>query len=192
MKNNTALMVVLGGCGYLFYRYSQNPDGVSLADDLLSTIQTGAEMLNQTDIPFSCVDPKTGEDYTTQIKYSARMTGVPALLLAALIRQESGFNARVVNSSSGAMGLGQFMPATAAEYFGSDWSSGVFNPERAIHATARYLAWLYRRHGTWRFAVAAYNWGTGNVAKYGLAGMPNETRNYVKVIYDNWSASLPA
>ena len=146
----------------------------------------------QTDIPFSCVDPQTGKDYREQIKYAARMTGVPALLLAALIRQESGFKATVRNTSSGAMGLGQFMPATAAEYFGDDWASGVYDPDRAIYQTARYLAWLYRRHGTWRFAVGAYNWGTGNVSKKGLALAPKETRDYVRIVYDTWSAQLPA
>lgn len=149
-------------------------------------------MVNQTDIPFSCVDPRTGRDYASQIKYEARLTGVPALLLAALIRQESAFDARARNASSGAMGLGQFMPATALEYFGADWATGVYDPDRAIHQTARYLAWLYRRHGTWRMTVAAYNWGTGNVATKGFALAPAETRNYVAVIYDRWASSLPA
>ena len=189
---DTLALSALGICGYLFYRYSQNPEGVTLLDDVSSTLQTAAEMVNQTDIPFPCKNPATGEDYSTQIKYSARMTGVPALLLAALIRQESAFKPGVRNSSSGAMGLGQFMPATAKEWFGDDWASAVYNPERAIHTTARYLAWLYRRHGTWRFAVAAYNWGTGNVASKGLANMPAETRNYVSVVYDAWASSLPA
>jgi soluble lytic murein transglycosylase-like protein len=183
---------MLGVCGYLFYRYSQNPEGVTLLDDVSSTLKTAAEMANQTDIPFPCKNPATGEDYAPQIKYSARMTGVPALLLAALIRQESAFKPGARNSSSGAMGLGQFMPETAKEWFGADWTSTVYNPERAIHTTARYLAWLYRQHGTWRFAVAAYNWGTGNVSRKGLANMPAETRNYVSVVYDKWAASLPA
>lgn len=146
----------------------------------------------QTDIPFPCVDPQTKRDYKPDIQYAARMTGVPALLLAALIRQESGFKASIRNTSSGAMGLGQFMPATAAEWFGPTWKNDVYDPDRAIMMTARYLAWLYRRHGTWRFSVAAYNWGTGNVAKKGLAAMPAETRNYVRVVYDAWAVQLPA
>lgn len=191
MRDALALSA-LGICGYLFYRYSQNPEGVTLLDDVSSTLQTAAEMVNQTDIPFPCKNPATGDDYAPQIKYSARMTGVPALLLAALIRQESAFKPRALNSSSGAMGLGQFMPATAKEWFGADWATAVYNPERAIHTTARYLAWLYRRHGTWRLAVAAYNWGTGHLASKGIANMPAETRNYVAVVYDKWAASLPA
>jgi soluble lytic murein transglycosylase-like protein len=183
---------MLGVFGYLFYRYSTNPDGVSLADDLTSSAETIGEYMSPADIPFGCVDPETGRDYTEAIKSAARSTGVPALLLAALIRQESGFKASIRNRSSGAMGLGQFMPATASEWFGSDWASAVYKPDRAIQTTAKYLAWLYRRHGTWRFSVAAYNWGTGNVSSKGLANLPQETRDYVRIVYDTWSTSLPA
>lgn len=190
--NKTPARILLGGFAYLFYRYWQNPDGVGLIEDLTSTAQTIGEYMSPANIPFPCIDPKTGADYLVQIKYAAKLTGVPGLLLAALIRQESAFDARAVNKSSGAMGLGQFMPDTAREWFGADWQSAVYDPDRAIVACARYLAWLYRRHGTWRFSVAAYNWGTGNVSKKGLAAMPAETRNYVAVIYDRWSSLLPA
>lgn len=186
------LYLILGGCTYLFYRYYTNPEGVSLFDDVSSTAQTIGEYVNQTKIPFACVDPETGRDYTQAIQSAARSTGVPALLLAALIRQESAFKASIRNKNSGAMGLGQFMPATAAEWFGADWAVAVYKPDRAIPMTAKYLTWLYRRHGTWRMAVGAYNWGTGNVAKKGLAPAPQETRDYVRIVYDTWAAQLPA
>lgn len=191
--------------GYFVYRYYQtlnDADGDLIAD-AGSTLGTVKEWAMQTEIPFPCIDPKSKRDYKPDIKAAARLTGVPALLLAALIRQESGFYALVKNTSSGAMGLGQFMPATAAEWFGATWQNGVFDPDRAIPMTARYLAWLYRRHGTWRRAVAAYNWGTGNVGREG-APIPNtsptkyyptrpaETRDYVRIVYDTWAASLPA
>lgn len=188
----TPVLLVGGVSAYFLYRYLTLPDNVTLADDASSTMFTIREWAMPTDIPFPCIDPQTKRDYKPDIQYAARMTGVPALLLAALIRQESGFKASIRNTSSGAMGLGQFMPATAAEWFGATWQNGVYDPDRAIMMTARYLAWLYRRHGTWRFAVAAYNWGTGNVAKKGLAAMPAETRNYVRVVYDAWASQLPA
>lgn len=192
--NKPAAYIIGGISAYMVYRYFQTSGDAdfSIGADLSSTLQTFGEYVNPTQIPFSCVDPKTGRDYKSDIQAAARLTGVPALLLASLIRQESAFNSRARNSSSGAMGLGQFMPATAAEWFGATWQNGVYDPDRAIPMTARYLAWLYRRHGTWRVAVAAYNWGTGNLAKYGLAGMPAETRHYVSVVYDRWSKSLPA
>lgn len=191
MTNKTPARIMLGGFAYLFYRYWQNPDG-NLIDDVSSTLQTIGQTLNPADISFPCIDPETGRDYTEAIKSAARSHLVPALLLASLIRQESGFKASIRNKRTGAMGLGQFMPDTAAEYFGSDWAVAVYKPDRAIPQSARYLAWLYRRHGTWRLAVAAYNWGTGNLAKNGLANAPQETRDYVRIVYDTFSTSLPA
>ena len=187
----TPVYILLGGFTYLFYRYWQNPDG-SLVDDVSSTAQTIGEYMSPSDIPFPCIDPETGRDYAEAIKSAAKVTGTPALLIASLIRQESRFRASVRNTRSGAMGIGQFMPDTAAEYFGGDWSVAVYKPDRAIPNTARYLMWLYRRHGTWRLAVAAYNWGTGNVARKGLALAPQETRDYVRIVYDTFSATLPA
>lgn len=179
---------------YLFYRYATGEAGgdYSLVDDLKSTTQTLGEYMSPSDIPFPCIDPETGRDYTEAIKNAARATGTPALLLASLIRQESKFKASVRNNRSGAMGLGQFMPNTAAEWFGADWAVAVYKPDRAIPNTARYLMWLYKRHGTWRLAVAAYNWGTGNVARKGLALAPAETRDYVRIVYDTFSTTLPA
>lgn len=188
---NPRLIIALVG-GYITYRLLNAQAEVDLLTDLTSTAQNIGQAIMPTDIPFECRDPQTGVDYKPLIYQHARANLVPPLLLAALIRQESAFKATVVNRSSGAMGLGQFMPATAAEWFGSDWQTAVYIPDRAISTTAKYLAWLYRRHSAWRFAVAAYNWGTGNVKKYGLASMPSETRNYVAVIYDRWSDSLPA
>jgi soluble lytic murein transglycosylase-like protein len=189
--NKTPAYIMFGGFAYLFYRYWQNPDG-NLIEDVSSTVQTLGEFMNPSPIPFPCVDPETGRDYSEAIASAARLNLVPSLLLASLIRQESEFKATARNKRSGAMGLGQFMPATAAEYFGADWAVAVYKPDRAIPQTARYLAWLYRRHGTWRLAVAAYNWGTGNLAKQGLAGAPVETRDYVRIVYDTFSATLPA
>lgn len=185
---------MLGGFGYLFYRYAtgQAGDDYSLIDDLSSTAQTIGEYMSPSDIPFPTVDPETRHDYREAITNAARSTGVPALLLASLIRQESKFKASVRNTKSGAMGLGQFMPDTAAEWFGADWAVAVYKPDRAIPNTARYLMWLYKRHGTWRLAVAAYNWGTGNVARKGIALAPAETRDYVRIVYDTFSSTLPA
>lgn len=191
---NTLSVASLGVFGYLFYRYvtGQAGDEYSLLSDLSSTVQTASEYMSPADIPFPCIDPETGRDYREAITNAARSTGTPALLIASLIRQESRFKASVRNSRSGAMGLGQFMPATAEEYFGADWMVAVYKPDRAIPNTAKYLMWLYKRHGTWRMAVAAYNWGTGNVAKKGLALAPQETRDYVRIVYDTFSSTLPA
>lgn len=179
---------VAAGFGYLAWRLwnTAADEDFNLFTDIDSTIGTLGNIMTTFDLPGPARDPKTGEDYTPLILKHARLNGVPPVLLWALIKQESGFN-KAARSSVGAAGLTQFMPATARE-----WGVDVNDPESSISGGARYIAWLYRRHGTWRLAVAAYNWGTGNVARKGLAAMPAETRNYVRVVYDNYASELPA
>jgi hypothetical protein len=99
-------------------------------------------------------------------------------LLAALVQQESGFNAGAISVDS-AMGLTQMIPATAE-------ALGVTNPNdphQSIDGGARYLKMMLKRFkGNAEFALAAYNAGPGNVEKY--HGIPPfaETRDYVKRI----------
>ena len=89
-----------------------------------------------------------------------------ALLLNSMAFVESSCNPNAYNESSKAAGLMQFIPSTAA-HFGID----PYDPEQAIDAAARYLAWLY---GQWRahdrlflerimLALPSYNWGLGNL-----------------------------
>jgi soluble lytic murein transglycosylase-like protein len=82
-------------------------------------------------------------------------------------------------SPVGALGMFQFMPATAQ-------SLGVdpLNVASAADGAARYLVQNKNKFGTWTLALMAYNWGPGNVSKY-LAGtktIPTETANYVAQI----------
>ena len=97
-------------------------------------------------------------------------------------------------SSAKAMGLWQFMPATGKDF---RLTQNVFRDERrdvlqSTDAALDYLQRLHKQFGTWELALAAYNWGAGNVAKaqkrnlaaglptdYLSLKMPNETRNYV-------------
>lgn len=111
--------------------------------------------------------------------------GIPKGLLYRLIRQESAFRADVITgarkSSAGALGIAQFMPATARQELGSE--AAALSPEKAIPGAARYLKKLHASAGSWKSAVAAYNWGIGNVTKKGLAAAPAETKNYVLKVY---------
>ena len=103
---------------------------------------------------------------------------VPLYLLKAVAKAESGFNTDSV-SRSGAMGIMQLMPETAKELGVSD----AFDPEENIMGGAEYLAQkLMEYRGDVELALAAYNAGSGNVAKYG--GIPpfEETQNYVKKV----------
>lgn len=97
-------------------------------------------------------------------------------------------------SSAKAMGLWQFMPATGKDF---RLTQNVFRDERrdvlqSTDAALDYLQRLYKQFGSWDLALAAYNWGEGNVSKaqkrnlaaglptnYLSLKMPAETRNYV-------------
>jgi hypothetical protein len=108
---------------------------------------------------------------------AAQTAGVPANVLSALVKAESGYKQNA-KSSAGAIGLTQLMPSTAK-------SLGV-NPNDAwenLLGGARYLASQYKRFGDWRLALAAYNAGPGNVQKYGGVPPFKETQNYVKRIF---------
>lgn len=103
--------------------------------------------------------------------------GLPAGLLSAIMQTESGGN-RFAESGAGAKGLFQFMDPTAREFglTGRD----VYDPEKSTDAAARYMKQLLKRYGgNVDMALAAYNWGMGNLEKKGLANAPEETRNYV-------------
>jgi len=110
-------------------------------------------------------------------KHATRHNVAPELV-RAVMTQESGGDPRAV-SSAGAMGLMQLMPATAR-------GAGVrdpFDPDENVRAGVALLrANLDRYDGNVSLALAAYNAGVGNVAKYGGVPPFRETQNYVAKI----------
>lgn len=109
---------------------------------------------------------------------AAEKYNVPVNLLKAIGKQESGFNPDAV-SRCGAQGIMQLMPRTAA-YLGVTDS---FDPKQNIMGGAKYISELLDKYdGNVSLALAAYNAGSNNVAKYG--GIPpfEETQNYVKKV----------
>lgn len=104
-------------------------------------------------------------------------TKLPSGLLAAVARRESNFNPRAVNKKSGATGLFQFMPETAAS-LGIDPTDA----KQSALGAGVYLAHLLRQFGSLPMALAAYNWGPGNLVKYGAQKAPPETIEYVRNI----------
>ena len=113
--------------------------------------------------------------------------------LALLPFVESAFNPEAI-SSARASGMWQFMPATGRHF---DLTQNVFRDDRrdvlaSTRAALDYLTRLHGMFGDWHLALAAYNWGEGNVqraiarnrhaglpTRYSSLKMPAETRDYV-------------
>ena len=114
--------------------------------------------------------------YLQLARNAARKHGVPEDLFLRLVQQESNWNPKA-KSHKGALGLAQLMPATA-RYL----RVNPLDPAQNLEGGARYLKEQYRKFGSWRLALAAYNAGPGAVEKYGGVPPFKETRNYVKII----------
>jgi len=115
-------------------------------------------------------------DYAALIQAAAQRHGVSPHLVKAVVTAESDFDPRVV-SSAGAMGLMQLMPGTAKDL----GVKNPFDPAQNIDGGTRYLAQMLERFGgDEKKALAAYNWGPGNVERGGR--MPAETRNYLRKV----------
>ena len=116
--------------------------------------------------------------YDDLIKEAAQTYALDEDLIRAVIRAESSFDPLQV-SPAGAKGLMQIMPVLAKELGVSD----PFDPRQNVMAGAGYLRRLLDKHsGNVALALASYNAGPANVARY--KGMPpfRETRNYVRKI----------
>jgi hypothetical protein len=114
--------------------------------------------------------------YAGLINAAAARTGVPAELIAAVAKQESGFNPRAV-SAAGAQGLMQLMPGTARGLGVTD----SFDPAQAIDGGARLLRSLLDKFGgRVDLALAGYNAGAGAVLRYDGVPPYRETQGYVK------------
>lgn len=128
--------------------------------------------------------PSGSSQYQALIQSEADSNNIPALILAWLLWKESRYNPAIIDGSkrspAGAMGIAQFMPGTANQILGS--TAAALDPSQAIPGAARYLAGLYRQTGGWDLALAAYNWGIGNVTRKGLDAAPPETVDYYTTI----------
>lgn len=170
-----AAAALLASAAWVWMRSAQDAqasdatDWTEIGDDLLNSARNALGMW------------RAPQRFAQLIADAEEAAGLPAMLLERLLYQESRYRDDIitgrVRSSAGALGIAQFMPATAAQ-LGID----PLDPAQAIPAAARYLRGLYRTFGNWTEALAAYNWGQGNVARKGLAQAPRETRLYYSQI----------
>lgn len=153
---------------------------------------------------------KAEDWYSARPDYVARMTGRGSLYLFHIVEEvekrgmpmelallpfiESAFRVEA-QSSAKAVGMWQFMPATGRDF---DLKQNLFRDDRrdVLASTRAALDYLQRLNkmfdGDWQLALAAYNWGQGNVARavarnrkaglptdYLSLRMPDETRYYL-------------
>lgn len=124
------------------------------------------------------IDAESRSDFRTDLNHiiqkASKAHNVDAGLVSAVIRAESNFDPAGV-SAKGAMGLMQLMPETAREL----GVENPYDPEENIMGGVRYLRTLLDRYaGNVKDALAAYNWGMGNLER-NPGRLPAETRGYI-------------
>jgi hypothetical protein len=169
---------------------SNSTSANAVSSDPFSTLLSDAakELAKQKD----ATEATSSNDMTlSQIfKQASEAYGVDLEFLKAVARAESNFNPNA-KSSAGAMGIMQLMPSTAEALDVKD----PYNAYENIMGGAKMLSGLLAKYnGDKSLALAAYNAGSGNVAKYG--GIPpfTETQNYVKKVlsYYEEGVTIPA
>jgi len=111
-------------------------------------------------------------DYINALINMEKKYNMPNGILQNIAYHESRYNPNAV-SHAGAVGIMQIHPR---------WHKGVnaYDPYASIKYGANYLDTLYKRFQNWELALAAWNWGQGNLSKYTLSRAPLETRNFIK------------
>lgn len=139
------------------------------------------------------------EDYYELVTEYSEKYAIPKELMFAIIKTESNFD-KNATSRAGAIGLMQMIPSTyeflSKKLGETPVTSLLYDPQTNIKYGAYYLQYLYARFGSWELALAAYNWGEGNLSSYisengytegDYKKIPvKETRNYVKKVLYLW------
>jgi hypothetical protein len=134
------------------------------------------------------VAPSKGHHpYKEMVAKDAERMGNDPHVVTRLLQNETGGlkNPETARSKAGAVGIAQFMPATAKQY-GIDPT----DPKQSSEAMNKHVHHLMKEYGDPHLVAIAYNWGEGNTNKWLAAGadprkLPEETRGYVKKFMDN-------
>lgn len=159
---------------------TDSPDWIQQIIDQFNSAAATVKNVGDSMTPYMIAKNMPGNAaYVAKITAVELANGIPAGMLVRLAWQESRFRDDIISgrvvSSAGAKGMFQLMPIHWKYVNPIDWEAS------ADYAGAE-LARLYRVFGTWSQALAAYNWGEGNLKKYGIAAAPAETRNYYNQI----------
>lgn len=167
-----AILIVAGYGLFRFFSNGQN--------NMQSIDQTITQTVEDVTKSISDLFPKAAP-YENAIVDAENKYNIPNNYLAKLLNQESRFRPDIITgqtrSRTGATGIAQFMPDTAKEL-----GVNPLDPMESIDGAARYLNQLFNKFGNWTEAIAAYNWGQGNVQRKGLEKAPQETVDYVQSI----------
>ena len=130
----------------------------------------------------NCFASNTNDSHKKLIVKTAQKLGVDPYVALSIAKIESNFNA-ACKSPGGAVGLFQLSPSTAKKL-------GI-NPyivSENVEGGIRYYQMMYKKYGSMELALAAYNAGPGNVAKYN--GIPpfNTTKNFIKNIKKEYNS----
>lgn len=155
--------------------YDSPPKGVPQCHGLPVTRNNETERVGNTHLTFS--SSRDSVPFEPFIEEASQKFGVGKELIRSVIKAESNFNPKA-ESRSGAIGLMQLLPATGRELGVTD----LYNPRDNILGGTRYLAMLLDRYeGNLQSALAAYNWGLGNLEK-SPTRLPKETEQYIQRI----------
>ena len=174
------LGLILGICAYLIL-YTINPNLVRPSLQNLQQFGKGEVFKPGQHSPIPLKDSIREKVllYKQTITEASKKYGVPENIIKAMIDTESSGN-RYAESNKGAKGLMQLMPGTARDMGVSD----PFDPYQNIMGGTKYVSQMYKTYGngSWERALAAYDWGPGNLQKNGMSRMPSETRNYISSV----------
>lgn len=158
LKESDIALLVAAGIGFVLFKQANASEYLPIGD---------------------WMPPVEADPYLSTINQTSRDYDLPQKLLARVLYQESRFRQDIINgtvqSSAGAQGIAQIVPK---------WHPDVnpLDPIASIKYAGKYLKQLYGMFGNWEDALAAYNWGMGNVRSFKsglIASMPTETRNYI-------------
>lgn len=172
----------------------RDPAGLlaSVAPDQLEQFEPAQKVLQSNAAPGGRVSVSPGAmKWAPQVTAAAAAKGVNPSILLAQIDKESRGNPDAINkgdtavTGSASVGLAQFQPGTAKQY-GIDPTK----PDQSIKGQAAYMADLLKAYGgNYQKALAAYNWGPGNLnkslARWGndwQSHLPSSVKDYVSTI----------